>query len=102
VIRVLIAEDMHMIRGALVALLSLEDDMEVVAELDRGDQIVGVALRTRPDVAVIDIDLPGMDGLTSPGTCCGRSRCTRAGSSSRTPPPRRWPTASGGWPGASG
>jgi two-component system response regulator DesR len=64
-IKVLIAEDMHMIRGALVALLSLEDDMEVVAELDRGDQIVQTALRTRPDVAVVDIDLPGLDGLTA-------------------------------------
>jgi len=65
VIRVLIAEDMHMIRGALVALLSLESDIEVVAELDRGDSIVETALRTRPDVAVIDIDLPGVDGLTA-------------------------------------
>jgi two-component system, NarL family, response regulator DesR len=65
VIRVLIAEDMHMIRGALVALLSLEEDMEVVAELERGDQIVQTALRTRPDVAVVDIDLPGLDGLTA-------------------------------------
>lgn len=64
-IRVLIAEDMHMIRGALVALLSLEDDMEVVAELDRGDQIVDTALQARPDVAVVDIDLPGLDGLTA-------------------------------------
>jgi two-component system response regulator DesR len=64
-IKVLIAEDMHMIRGALVALLSLEDDMEVVAELDRGDQIVQTALLTRPDVAVVDIDLPGLDGLTA-------------------------------------
>ncbi|WP_112249017.1 response regulator transcription factor [Kribbella monticola] len=66
-IRVLIAEDMHMIRGALVALLSLEEDMEVVAELDRGDEIVAAALRTRPDVAVLDIDLPGVDGLTAAG-----------------------------------
>src|SRR5258708_40114430 len=64
-IRVLVAEDMHMIRGALVALLSLEDDMEVVAELERGDTIVETALRTRPDVAVLDIDLPGLDGLTA-------------------------------------
>ncbi|MEP7024379.1 MAG: response regulator transcription factor [Actinomycetota bacterium] len=64
-IRVLIAEDMHMIRGALVALLSLEEGIEVVAELDRGDQIVATALRTRPDVAVLDIDLPGLDGLTA-------------------------------------
>jgi two-component system, NarL family, response regulator DesR len=67
VIRVLIAEDMHMIRGALVALLSLEADMEVVAELDRGDHIVETAIRTRPDVAVLDIDLPGLDGLTAAG-----------------------------------
>ncbi|SRR6266566_1734520 len=64
-IRVLIAEDMHMIRAALVALLSLEKDMEVVAELDRGDTIVETALRTRPNVAVVDIDLPGLDGLTA-------------------------------------
>jgi two-component system response regulator DesR len=65
VIRVLIAEDMHMIRGALVALLRLERDIEVVAELDRGDTILEAALRTTPDVAVIDIDLPGLDGLSA-------------------------------------
>ena len=64
-IRVLIAEDMHMIRGALTALLGLEEDMEVVAELERGDEIVDAALRTRPDVAVLDIGLPGLDGLTA-------------------------------------
>jgi two-component system response regulator DesR len=67
VIKVLIAEDMHLIRGALVALLSLEEDMEVVAELDRGDGIVEAALAARPDVAVLDIDLPGLDGLTAAG-----------------------------------
>jgi len=65
VIRVLIAEDMHMIRGALVALLRLEKDIDVVAELDRGDTIVATALKARPDVAVIDIDLPGLDGLSA-------------------------------------
>jgi two-component system response regulator DesR len=64
-IRVLIAEDMNLIRGALVALLSLEPDMQIVAELDRGDTIVAQALDTRPDVAVLDIDLPGLDGLTA-------------------------------------
>ena len=64
-IRVLIAEDMHMIRGALVALLRLEPDIDVVAELDRGDTIVETALRTQPDVAVVDIDLPGLDGLSA-------------------------------------
>ena len=66
-IRVLIAEDMHLIRGALVALLSLEEDMAVVAELERGDAIVETAVLTRPDVAVLDIDLPGLDGLTAAG-----------------------------------
>jgi two-component system, NarL family, response regulator DesR len=64
-IRVLVAEDMHLIRGALVALIGLERDMEVVAETDRGDAIEALALRERPDVAVIDIDLPGLDGLTA-------------------------------------
>ena len=64
-IRVLIAEDMHMIRGALVALLSLESDIEVVGGLGRGDTILEAALRTQPDVAIVDIDLPGMDGLAA-------------------------------------
>ena len=64
-IKVLIAEDMHMIRGALVALLRLEPDIAVVAELDRGDAIVETALKARPDVAVVDIDLPGLDGLSA-------------------------------------
>ena len=64
-IRVLIAEDMHVIRAALVALLSLENDMEVVAQLERGDLIIEAALRTHPDVAVLDIDLPGLDGLSA-------------------------------------
>ncbi|MBC2879435.1 MULTISPECIES: response regulator transcription factor [Streptomyces] len=64
-IRILLAEDMHMVRGALVALLDLEPDIEVVCQLERGDEIVEAALRHRPDVAVIDIDLPGTDGLTA-------------------------------------
>jgi two-component system, NarL family, response regulator DesR len=65
VIRVLLAEDMDMIRGALVALLSLEHDLDVVAEVASGDEILPAALKHRPDVAVIDIDLPGKDGLTA-------------------------------------
>jgi two-component system, NarL family, response regulator DesR len=64
VIRVLVAEDQHMIRGALVALLTREPDMEVIAELERGDAVLEVALDLRPDVAVLDIDMPGTDGLT--------------------------------------
>jgi two-component system, NarL family, response regulator DesR len=64
-IKVLLAEDMHMVRGALVALLNLEPDIEVVADVASGDQIIPTARKHRPDVAVIDIDLPGMDGLTA-------------------------------------
>lgn len=64
-IRVLIAEDQHIIRRALVALISLEEDLEVLAQLERGDQVVAEARRTLPDVAVLDIDLPGLDGLAA-------------------------------------
>jgi two-component system response regulator DesR len=64
-LKILLAEDVHMIRGALTALLEMEPDFEVVAAVDRGDEIVRIALEKRPDVAVIDVDLPGMDGLTA-------------------------------------
>jgi len=64
-IRVLLAEDMHMVRGALVALLDLEPDIEVVAQVAAGDEIVPMALAHDPDVAVIDVELPGVDGLTA-------------------------------------
>ncbi|MEV0092384.1 response regulator transcription factor [Streptomyces sp. NPDC050738] len=64
-VKILLAEDVHMIRGALVALLELEPDLHVVASVHRGDLILKAALETRPDVAVIDIDLPGIDGLTA-------------------------------------
>jgi two-component system response regulator DesR len=65
VIRVLVAEDMHMIRGALVALLARERDIEIVAEVSRGDAILEEAKRLRPDVAILDIDLPGLDGISA-------------------------------------
>jgi two-component system, NarL family, response regulator DesR len=67
VVRVLIAEDMHMLRKALVALLEFEPDIEVVAEFSSGAEILPRAKELRPDVAVLDIDLPGMDGLTAAG-----------------------------------
>jgi two-component system response regulator DesR len=67
-IRVLLAEDMHMVRGALIALLNLEPDIEVVAEVSSGDKIVPTARQHSPDVCVIDIDLPILDGLSAATT----------------------------------
>ncbi|MFC4085632.1 response regulator transcription factor [Amycolatopsis samaneae] len=61
----MVAEDMHIVRGALIALLQLEPDIEVVAEVASGDEILPVARATGAQVAVIDIDLPGKDGLTA-------------------------------------
>ncbi|MFR9798053.1 DNA-binding response regulator [Streptomyces sp. MS06] len=66
-IRVLIAEDLHMLRRALAALIELEDDIAVVAEVSNGSDIVSRAKSERPDVAVLDIDLPGTDGITAAG-----------------------------------
>jgi two-component system response regulator DesR len=58
---------MHIVRGALVALLNLESDIDVVAEVASGLEILPVAREAAVDVAVIDIDLPGKDGLTAAG-----------------------------------
>ena len=62
-IRVLMAEDQGMVRGALATLLSLEPDIEVVAQVARGDEVVAAALRERPDIALLDIEMPGATGL---------------------------------------
>ena len=64
-IRVLLAEDQAMVRGALAALLNLEGDIEVVSEVDRGDAVIPAALKTDPDVALLDIEMPGGDGLSA-------------------------------------
>jgi two-component system, NarL family, response regulator DesR len=64
-IRILIAEDQAMVRGALASLLGLEDDFEVVAEVERGDRVLEVARSTRPDVALLDIEMPGLDGISA-------------------------------------
>ncbi len=64
-IRVLLAEDQAMVRGALSALLSREKDIEVVAEVGRGDEVVQTAHASQPDVALLDIEMPGLDGLAA-------------------------------------
>ncbi|TDD66846.1 response regulator transcription factor [Jiangella aurantiaca] len=64
-IRVLVAEDVDILRDTLVALLQLEDDLAVAAAVAAGDRIVPAALDCRPDVALLDVDLPGVDGLTA-------------------------------------
>lgn len=62
-IRLLLADDQALVRGALAALLDLERDLEVVAQVGRGDQVVPAALEARADVALLDVEMPGLDGI---------------------------------------
>jgi two-component system response regulator DesR len=64
-IRLLLADDQGLVRSALAALLGLEPDFEVVAEVGRGDEVVAAARQHRPDVALLDIEMPGLDGLAA-------------------------------------
>jgi two-component system response regulator DesR len=64
-IRLMLADDQAMVRTALAALLSLEPDFEVIAEVGRGDEVVAAATEHRPDVALLDIEMPGLDGLAA-------------------------------------
>jgi two-component system response regulator DesR len=65
VIRVLLAEDQAMVRGALRALLAMEKDIQVVGEVARADEVVAAAIANRPDVALMDIEMPGGDGISA-------------------------------------
>ena len=118
-IRLLLADDQALVRGALAALLALEPDLEVVAEVGRGDEVVAEARRARPDVALLDVEMPGLDGISAtrdlrvalpscrvlvvttfgrPVTCAGPWPPGPAVSWSRTRRPPSWPTRSAGWP----
>ncbi|TYL55207.1 response regulator transcription factor [Nocardioides sp. BGMRC 2183] len=66
-IRVLLADDQALVRGALAALLGMEPDIEVVAEVGSGDEVVAAARRTGAEVCVLDIEMPGMDGIAAAG-----------------------------------
>jgi two-component system, NarL family, response regulator DesR len=65
VIRLLVADDQELIRTALVALLQLQPDFEVVAAVGRGDEVVAAAQAHHPDIALLDIEMPGLDGLAA-------------------------------------
>ncbi|ALG07569.1 response regulator transcription factor [Kibdelosporangium phytohabitans] len=64
-IRVLLADDQTLVRGALAAMLGLEADIEVVAEVGTGDDVLPAARRTKPDVALLDVQMPGKDGIVA-------------------------------------
>lgn len=64
-ITLLLADDQALVRGAMAALLGLEEDLEVVAEVGSGDEVLEAARRTHPDVAVLDVEMPGLDGISA-------------------------------------
>ncbi len=63
-IRLLLADDENLIRSALTALLAMEDDLQVVGQARSGDEALAVARVQRPDVAVLDLQMPGPDGIS--------------------------------------
>jgi two-component system, NarL family, response regulator DesR len=77
-IRVLIAEDQAMVRGALASLLAFEDDIEVVAEVERGDRVLDAIRAGDVDVALLDIEMPGQDGISVAEQLAAEAPQTRA------------------------
>lgn len=76
-IRVMLADDQAMVRGALAALLTLEGDIDVVAQVGRGDQVLDAVAEHRPDVVLMDVDMPGLDGLAATAQVLARFPTTR-------------------------
>jgi two-component system, NarL family, response regulator DesR len=64
-IRLVLADDQQLVRAALAALLDLEDDLEVVGQAGQGDELIEVVRRLEPDVALVDIEMPALDGLSA-------------------------------------
>lgn len=64
-IRLVLADDQALVRGALAALLSMETDLDVVAEVGRGDEVVDAVRDHRPDVLLLDVEMPGLDGISA-------------------------------------
>lgn len=76
-VRVVLADDQHLVRGALAALLALEDDVEVVGEVGRGDEVLPAVQHLAPDVLLVDIEMPGLDGLAAAAAVAAAVPTTR-------------------------
>ncbi|GAA4480932.1 response regulator transcription factor [Microbacterium panaciterrae] len=64
-IRILLADDQALVRGALATLLGLEDDLDVIAQVGRGDEVLAAVAQHLPDIALLDVEMPGVDGLSA-------------------------------------
>ena len=76
-IRLVLADDQQLVRAALAALLDLEDDLEVVGQAGQGDELIEVVRRLEPDVALVDIEMPALDGLSAAAVLTEQVPATR-------------------------